>query len=75
MAVVMLARFTSLPEAHVARSLLETEGIAAFMPEQGWVAAQGATDMLGGRPIFVVDDQVEAALEVLRAAQADAPEG
>ncbi len=69
MAVVMLARFASLPEAFVARSVLEAEGIGAFMPEQGLVAAQGDTGVLGGWPIFVVDDELDAARDVLRAAQ------
>jgi hypothetical protein len=74
MAVVMLARFASLPEAHIARSVLEAEGIGAFMPEQGWVAAQGDTGVLGGWPIFVIDDEVEAAINVLRAAQIEGSE-
>lgn len=69
MAVVMLARFASLPEAHVVRAALEAEGIGAFMPETGWVAQQGDTGVLGGWPIFVVDDELEAALAVLHAAQ------
>jgi hypothetical protein len=69
MAVVMLARFASLPEAVIVRGMLEAEGIGAFMPEQGWVAQQGATDMMGGWPIFVIDEDVDAARAVLIAAQ------
>ena len=72
MAVVMLARFASLPEAFVVKAALEAEGIGVFMPEQGWVAQQGATDMMGGWPIFVIDDELDAAQAVLLAAQADA---
>ncbi len=72
MAVVMLARFSSLPEAVVVRSALEAAGVGAFMPEQGLVAAQGFTGVLGGWPIFVIDDEVEAAHEVLRTLQKDA---
>ena len=71
MAVVMLARFASLPEAHVARSALEAEGIGVFMPEQGLIAGQGATDVMGGWPLFVIDDELDAASEVLRAVQTD----
>ena len=40
MAVVVLAKFSSLPEAVVAKSLLEAEGIGVVMPEQGLVAGQ-----------------------------------
>lgn len=69
MAVVMLARFSSLPEAVVVRSALEAAGIGAFMPEQGLVAAQGDTGVLGGWPIFVIDDELEAAGAVVRALQ------
>jgi len=61
----MLARFSSLPEAFVVRSALEAAGIGAFMPEQGLVAAQGDTGVLGGWPIFVIDEEVDAALIVL----------
>lgn len=72
MAVVMLARFASLPEAFVVRSALQAEGIGAFMPEQGLVAAQGATDVMGGWPIFVIDEELEAAHAVVRTLQRDA---
>lgn len=68
MAVVMLARFASLPEAFVVRTALEAEGIGAFMPEQGLVAAQGDTGVLGGWPIFVIDDDLETAQAILREA-------
>jgi hypothetical protein len=69
MAVVMLARFASLPEAFVVRAALEAAGVNAFMPEQGWVAQQGATDMMGGWPIFVIDDDLDVARAVLIEAQ------
>ncbi len=69
MAVVMLARFASLPEAFVVKSALEAEGIGVFMPEQGLVAAQGDTGVLGGWPLFVVDDELDEARRVLREAQ------
>jgi hypothetical protein len=72
MAVVMLARFASLPEAFVVRSALEAAGIGAFMPEDGLVAAQGFTGVLGGWPIFISDEELEAAHEVLRTLQNDA---
>lgn len=72
MAVVMLARFSSLPEAVVVRSALQAAGVGAFMPEQGLVAAQGDTGVLGGWPIFVIDDELDAARDVLSAMQRDA---
>lgn len=72
MAVVMLARFASLPEAFVVRSALETAGIGAFMPEDGLVAAQGFTGVLGGWPIFISDEELDAAHDVLRKLQDNA---
>lgn len=72
MAVVMLARFASLPEAFVVRSALEAAGIGAFMPEDGLVAAQGFTGVLGGWPIFISDEELDAAHNVLRALQDNA---
>ena len=72
MAVVMLARFAGLPEAFVVRSALEAAGIGAFMPEDGLVAAQGFTGVLGGWPIFISDEELDAAHEVLRTLQDEA---
>jgi len=69
MAVVTLAKFTSLPEAVVARSLLEAEGISVVMPEQGLMAGQLDAGVLGGWRLLVVEDELEAARRILRDAQ------
>jgi hypothetical protein len=66
MAVVVLAKFTSLPEAVVARSLLEAEGISVVMPEQGLMAGQLDAGVLGGWRLLVVEEELDAAREVLR---------
>jgi hypothetical protein len=66
MAVVVLAKFTSLPEAVVARSLLEAEGVSVVMPEQGLMAGQLDAGVLGGWRLLVVEEELDAAREVLR---------
>ena len=69
MAVVVLAKFTSFPEAMVARSLLEAEGIGVVMPEQGLLAGQLDAGVIGGWRLLVVEDELEAARRILREAQ------
>jgi hypothetical protein len=69
MAVVVLARFTSLPEAVVARSLLEAEGIGVVMPEQGLLAGQLDAGVMGGWRLLVIDEELEEARKILLAAK------
>jgi hypothetical protein len=69
MAVVVLAKFTSLPEAVVAKSLLEAEGIGVVMPESGLVAGQLDAGVMGGWRLLVIDDELEAARQILRDAK------
>jgi len=69
MAVVVLAKFASLPEAVVAKSVLESEGIGVVMPEQGLVAGQLDAGVMGGWRLLVIEEELEAAQQVLRAAQ------
>ncbi|MBC7767511.1 MAG: DUF2007 domain-containing protein [Phycisphaerales bacterium] len=67
--VVVLAKFTSLPEALVAKSLLEAEGVGVVMPEQGLVAGQIDAGVTGGWRLLVIDDELEAARQILIEAQ------
>lgn len=69
MALILLARFASLPEAMVVRALLEAEGVDAFMPEQGLVAAELDAGVMGGWRLMVDEDDVEAAQRILKDAQ------
>ncbi len=69
MAVIVLAKFSSLPEAMVARSLLESEGIGVIMPEQGLVAAELDAGVMGGWRLLVIEEELEAAQGILRDAQ------
>lgn len=69
MAVVTLAKFTSFPEAMVARSLLEAEGIGVVMPEQGLVAGQLDAGVMGGWRLLVIEEELEAARQILIDAQ------
>lgn len=73
MALVTLARFASLPEAMVAKSLLEAEGIAVFMPEQGLVAGYLDNAVMGGWRLLVVEDDAQAAKALLH--QLTEPDG
>lgn len=69
MAVVLLARFASLPEAMVAKSLLEAEGVGVFMPEQGLVAAELDMGVMGGWRLLVSEGEVELARDLLAKAR------
>lgn len=71
MAVVVLAKFASLPEAVVAKSLLEAEGIGVVMPEQGLVAGQLDAGVMGGWRLLVLDEELAEAQRILREAQVD----
>lgn len=70
MAVVVLAKFASLPEAVVAKSLLESEGIGVVMPEQGLVAGQLDAGVMGGWRLLVLDEELADAQRILREALA-----
>ncbi len=61
MALVLLARFASLPEAMVAKSLLESGGVDVVMPEQGLVAAELDMGVMGGWRLLVLEEDVETA--------------
>lgn len=71
MAVVVLAKFASLPEAIVAKSLLEAEGVGVVMPEQGLVAGQLDAGVMGGWRLLVIDDELEMARKILLDAKID----
>ncbi len=71
MAVVVLAKFASLPEAIVAKSLLEAEGIGVVMPESGLVAGQLDAGVMGGWRLLVLDEELADAQRILREALAD----
>jgi len=71
MAVVVLAKFSSLPEAIVAKSLLEAEGVGVVMPEQGLVAGQLDAGVMGGWRLLVIDDELEMARKILLDAKID----
>jgi len=69
MAVVVLAKFASFPEALVAKSVLESEDIGVVMPEQGLVAGQLDAGVMGGWRLLVSEEELQAALQVLTEAQ------
>ena len=67
--MVLLARFASLPEAVVAKSVLEAEGVGVVMPEQGLVAGQLDAGVMGGWRLLVIDEEVEVARRILAEAR------
>ena len=69
MAVIVLAKFASLSEALVVKSMLESEGIGVVMPEQGLVAGQLDAGVMGGWRLLVIEEEVEAARRVLQDAE------
>ena len=71
MAVIVLAKFASLSEALVVKSMLESEGIGVVMPEQGLVAGQLDAGVMGGWRLLVIEEEVEAARRVLQDAEID----
>lgn len=71
MAVVVLAKFTSFPEAVVAKSLLEAEGIGVVMPESGLIAGQLDAGVMGGWRLLVIDEELEEARNILRDAKVE----
>ncbi|MEQ1493312.1 MAG: DUF2007 domain-containing protein [Terricaulis sp.] len=71
MAVVVLAKFTSFPEAMVAKSLLEAEGVGVVMPESGLVAGQLDAGVMGGWRLLVIDEELEMARQILKDAKVE----
>ena len=68
--LVPVALFSSRPEALVARSLLESEGLYAFTPDLNILGADFDPAMsAGGYRVLVRDDQLERAKAILRDAQ------
>ncbi|GIK48973.1 MAG: DUF2007 domain-containing protein [Hyphomonadaceae bacterium] len=65
MAVVVLAKFASLSEAMVAKSLLEAEGVGVVMPEQGLVAGQLDAGVMGGWRLLVIEEELATAQKIL----------
>ncbi|MBI1186375.1 MAG: hypothetical protein GC206_03460 [Alphaproteobacteria bacterium] len=72
--LVVIARFRDAPEAHIARSLLESEGLLAFVAES---EALGALPHLifgqGGYRLQVPEEDAQQALDILRDAQLAPP--
>ncbi len=75
LSLVQIARFADLHEAQVAASLLRSEGILPFLPEE----YRGSTDFflwqaMGGFRLLVVEEEAEAALALIRPFRKSDPE-
>jgi hypothetical protein len=68
--LVVIARFSSRPEAVVAQSLLRSEGIETLMPDFNVLMADFDPSMMeSGWRLMVREDDADLAREILRDAQ------
>lgn len=73
--LVVVARFSSRPEAVVAQSLLRSEGVETLMPDFNVLMADFDPSMMeSGWRLMVREDDAELAREILRDAQLDVKE-
>ncbi len=73
--LVIIARFSSRPEAIVAQSLLRSEGIETLMPDFNVLMAEFDPSMMEhGWRLMVHEADAEEAREILRDAQLEAGE-
>lgn len=64
---VTVARFSSSFDMHVIRGRLEADGIKCFVMDEHTITANPMYDiMLGGIKLKVMEQDVEAALEILK---------
>jgi hypothetical protein len=71
--LIVVARFYAKPEAMIARSLLESEGLYAVVPDFNILGAEfdPALTSTGYRLLVREEDEAQA-LEILKAAQSEA---
>ena len=68
--LVVVARFSSRPEALIAQSLLRSEGVEAFMPDFNVLMADfDPSFMQSGWRLMVTERDAETAMAILRDAQ------
>lgn len=71
--LVVVARFSSRPEALIAQSLLHSEGVEAFMPDFNVLMADfDPSFMESGWRLMVTEEDASKATEILREAQSGA---
>jgi hypothetical protein len=70
--LVVVARFSSRPEALIAQSLLRSEGVEAFMPDFNVLMADfDPSFMSSGWRLMVTEEDVAKSVGILRDAQLD----
>jgi hypothetical protein len=75
MALVELRRFYDRNEAYIAHAALENAGLGAMVRDNGYANMMfGAAIATGGYGLYVIDEDVDAAREVLLEAVPPAPE-
>jgi hypothetical protein len=73
--LVVVARFSSRPEALIAQSLLRSEGVEAFMPDFNVLMADfDPSFMESGWRLMVTEQDAVKATDILREAQLAADE-
>ena len=73
--LVLLAAFSSRPEALIAQGLLRAHGIEAFSPDAHITMAEIDPTWMSGWRLLVDEDVLERAKAVLREAQNFSPDG
>lgn len=74
--LIPLATFSFLPEAEVARTLLEAEGIEAVVQDEVFTSLMPPVAMAsGGVTLLVAPEEVERARDLLSGALADGDSG
>ena len=69
MDLVTIAAYNSTPEAQLAKNLLESEGIPAFLTDDATADMLHLTSPFGEAKIQVTEENVDRAVAILRAAE------
>jgi len=69
MDLVTIAAYNSTPEAQLAKNLLESEGIPAFLTDDATADMLHLTSPFGEAKIQVTEENAERALAILRTAE------
>lgn len=68
MPLTVVDTFTSMPEAQIAASVLESAGIVAVVMDGPGIALNPLAQLRGGYRLAVSEDDLYTALEILKAA-------
>ena len=73
---VMVGRYLFLPDAQIAKSILDSAGIESFLADENLVRMDWLySNLIGGIKLFVRYEDAEAAKKLLEASPLEEPEG